>query len=184
MDTGQGPAPDQTPSGRQDERRPVVVVGIDGSEGSSKALAWAAQEARMRGATLRVVHAWRNRRLSSTSYLQARTPSEASGLSAWAEEAYEEYRSQATSLSEDEPSEAEDSVASQIGAVLGASPDVSLERHVIQGRAAQAILEAAEDADLVVVGSRGHGGFAGLLLGSVSSQVAHHAHCPVTIVRA
>ena len=75
------------------------------------------------------------------------------------------------------------SVASQVEAVLGPSPDVPLERHVIQGRAAQVILEVAADADLVVVGSRGHGGFAGLLLGSVSSQLAHHARCPVTIVR-
>ncbi|HXW79705.1 MAG TPA: universal stress protein, partial [Acidimicrobiales bacterium] len=134
--------------------------------------------------TLRVVHAWRTARLSSASYLQSSTASEASGLSAWDEEAYEEYRSQVTSLSEGEPGEAEDSVGAQISAVLGSSPGVPLERHVMQGRPAQVILQAAEDADLVVVGSRGRGGFAGLLLGSVSSQVAHHAHCPVTIVHA
>jgi nucleotide-binding universal stress UspA family protein len=184
MDAGQEPAQAQAGPSSEDERRPVVVVGIDGSEGSSKALAWAAQEARMRGATLRVVHAWRSPRLSSASYLQAGTPAEASGLSAWDEEAYEEYRSQVTSLFEGEPGEAEGSADLQITAVLGPSPDVPLERHVLQGRAVQVILAAAEGADLVVVGSRGHGGFAGLLLGSVSSQVAHHAHCPVTIVHA
>ena len=66
--------------------------------------------------------------------------------------------------------------------MLGSSPDVPLERHVKQGRPPQVILEAAEDADLVVVGSRGRDGFAGLLLGSVSSQVIQHAHCPVTVV--
>jgi nucleotide-binding universal stress UspA family protein len=182
MDAGQAPGPGQSSSGSDEQRRPVVVVGIDGSEGSSKALAWAAQEARMRGATLRVVHAWRIRRLSSTSYLQASTPGEESGVSAWDEEAYEEYRSQVSSVSDNEPGEAEDSVAAQVSAVLGGTPDVPLERHIIQGKAAQVILEAATDADLVVVGSRGRGGFSGLLLGSVSSQVAHHAHCPVTIV--
>jgi nucleotide-binding universal stress UspA family protein len=164
------------------EHRPVVVVGIDGSEGSSKALAWAAQEARMRGAVPRVVHAWRFPSLSDAAYLQAKTRAEPSGLSPSDETAYDEFRSEVISMSGDEPGEAEASVASQIAAVLGPYPDVPLEREVKQGRATQVILEAAEGADLVVVGSRGRDGFAGLLLGSVSSQVAHHAHCPVTLV--
>ncbi len=175
-------ASSQGPSGTVEEHRPVVVVGIDGSEGSSKALAWAAQEARMRGAVLRVVHAWRFPMLSDAAYLQAGPRAEPSGLSPWDEAAYDEFRSEVISVAGGEPGEAEASVASQIAAVLGPQPDVPLEREVKQGRATQVILEAAERADLVVVGSRGRDGFAGLLLGSVSSQVTHHARCPVTVV--
>jgi nucleotide-binding universal stress UspA family protein len=59
---------------------------------------------------------------------------------------------------------------------------VSIEPELVQGGAAQALLDAAKDADLLVVGSRGLGGFGGLLLGSVSQQVSHHARCPVVIV--
>jgi nucleotide-binding universal stress UspA family protein len=163
-------------------RQAVVVVGIDGSEGSSKALAWAAQEARMRGAVLRVVHAWRLPWLSDAASLQAWPPVGRGGLGVRDEKVYEDFRAEVVSMASGEPGAAEASVASQIAAVLGPSPDVALERNVKEGRAAQVILEAAEDADLVVVGSRGREGFVGLLLGSVSSQVAQHAHCPVTIV--
>lgn len=172
----------QSPPGTADKHRPVVVVGVDGSGGSSKALAWAAQEARLRGAVLRVVHAWRLPRLSEAAYLQASVPAGPLGLSAWDEKAYDEYRSQVVNMSADEPGEAEASVASQVAAVLGPFPDITVERQLQQGRASQVILDAARDADLVVVGSRGRGGFTGLLLGSVSSQVVHHAHCPVTVV--
>jgi nucleotide-binding universal stress UspA family protein len=59
---------------------------------------------------------------------------------------------------------------------------VEIERRVVQGRAAAALVNESRGADLLVVGSRGHGGFAGLLLGSVSQQCAHHAACPVVIV--
>ena len=59
---------------------------------------------------------------------------------------------------------------------------VEIERRVVEDRPAAALVEESRSADLVVVGSRGHGGFAGLLLGSVSQQVAHHAACPVVIV--
>jgi nucleotide-binding universal stress UspA family protein len=164
------------------KRQPVVAVGIDGSEGSSKALAWAAQDARMRGAVLRVVHAWRLPRFSRAGYLEASSPEERSGLSTWDEEAYEEHRALVIGMAEGEPGAAEDLVASQIASVLGPAPDVPIERYVKEGRPTEIILEAAEDADLLVVGSRGRGGFTGLLLGSVSSQVTNHAHCPVTVV--
>ncbi len=165
-----------------DRQRPVVAVAIDGSDGSTKALVWAAEEARIRGAVLRVVHAWRHPRLSGAGYLESASAEELSGSSAWDEESYEEYRARVISLSDDEPGEAEDLAVSQVARVLGASPDSELEFYVKEGRAAQVILQAAEDVDLLVVGSRGRGGFAGLLLGSVSSQVAHHARCPVTVV--
>ncbi len=61
---------------------------------------------------------------------------------------------------------------------------IEIRQRLIRGRAAESLIEAAEDADMLVVGSRGRGGFRGLLLGSVSHQIAHHAMCPVVIVRA
>lgn len=60
---------------------------------------------------------------------------------------------------------------------------VEIEQRVVQGSAGGALVEAARDADLLVVGSRGHGGFVGLLLGSVSQQCVHHAPCPAVVVR-
>ena len=120
--------------------------------------------------------------MSGAGYLEAGSAAELSGSSAWDEEAYEEYRARVISLSEDEPGEAEDLAVSQVARVLGASPDFELQFYVKEGRAAQVILQAAEDVDLLVVGSCGRGGFAGLLLGSVSSQAVHHARCPVTVV--
>ena len=62
--------------------------------------------------------------------------------------------------------------------------DVTIEQRLVEGPAASALIEAAKEAELLVVGSRGHGGFTELLLGSVSQQVANHAPCPVVIVRA
>jgi nucleotide-binding universal stress UspA family protein len=145
-------------------------------------LTWAAQEARLRGAVLRVVCALRRPRWDSAEYLEESNIEGLPGPAAWKEEGYPEYRARVVSLSEDEPNEAEDLATSQVVRVLGPSPDVPLDFYVRDGRAAEIILEASRDATLVVVGSRGRGGFTGLLLGSVSSQVAHHARCPVTIV--
>lgn len=71
----------------------MVVVGVDGSDGSAKALAWAVQEARMRGAILRVVHAWHFPRLSDGAYVQASTPAEPSGFPS-DDTAYDEFRSE------------------------------------------------------------------------------------------
>jgi nucleotide-binding universal stress UspA family protein len=73
-------------------------------------------------------------------------------------------------------------VADVLSAVDTTGLAQGIESHVVAGAPARALLDMATDADLVVVGSRGLGGFAGLLLGSVSQQVAHHASCPVVIV--
>ena len=70
-----------------------------------------------------------------------------------------------------------------IAEIAGGDPHASIERVVAEGPAGQVLVEAAKEADLLVVGSRGHGGFAGLLLGSVSQQCAHHASCAIVIVR-
>jgi nucleotide-binding universal stress UspA family protein len=70
-----------------------------------------------------------------------------------------------------------------ITAELGEDPPVFVQPHVKQGRPAKVLIEESANADLLVVGSRGHGGFAGLVLGSVSQHVAAYANCPVTVVR-
>jgi nucleotide-binding universal stress UspA family protein len=136
----------------------VIVVGVDGSKSSRGAVAWAAQEARLRGAKLKLVHAWH---VPATAYMAYAVPLETSALQKAAAELLEE-------VSRD---------------VLGKEPDVEAVLEVVEGPPVEVIASASKGAELVVVGSRGLGGFAGLLLGSVSSQVAHRAHGPVTIWR-
>jgi nucleotide-binding universal stress UspA family protein len=139
-----------------------VAVGVDGSAASSNALRWAADEARLRRTTLnlKVVHAWHVPTFGYGAYLGAA----ADGFEDWAKLARE-------------------SLDEQVANVLGDDPGLPVVSEVVSGMAAEVVVEAAEGAELVVVGSRGRGGFSGLLLGSVSAQVAHHAPCPVTIVR-
>ncbi len=134
-----------------------VVVGVDGSEHSGRALAWAAEEARLRHAKLRVVRAWHVPPLAYQAYMPP--------------DLYEAEKASTSALEE------------QIVAVLDGHADLVVERVVAEGRAVQVLIDAAKGADLLVVGSRGHGGFSGLLLGSVSSQVVHHAQCPVAVIR-
>jgi nucleotide-binding universal stress UspA family protein len=70
-----------------------------------------------------------------------------------------------------------------VAQAAGPSTGVEIRTHVVRGQPAEVLLNAAKDADLLVVGSRGRGGFKGLLLGSVSTQCVHHASCPVVVVR-
>lgn len=135
-----------------------IVVGSDGSSTSQGAVRWASSAARAHGAALDVVHAWHVP--YGTAYAWASTPIDP--------ELIEEAGQQILDRSLD-------------GVDLSGIP-APVERILVAGSAAQALLDAAKDADLVVVGSRGIGGFTGLLLGSVSHQVAHHAPCPVVIV--
>ncbi|WP_192827612.1 universal stress protein [Mycolicibacterium aromaticivorans] len=137
----------------------TIVVGIDGSPASVKALRWAVEEARLRGATVRAVYAW--------SF-----PFRDGEIAHLAAEAAHDALQQ----------EAEQSAQNAVRQALGADAD-AIECVVTEDSPAQALTQAARDADLLVVGSRGRGGFAGLLLGSVSSQCAQHAPCPVVIVR-
>jgi len=134
-----------------------IVVGVDGSESSRAALRWAIEEARLRRASVRMVTAWQ---LPEAVYFGAVIPD---SLTPGLEQAAQEV--QASLLAVGEPE------------------DVTIETEVVEGDAAQALVDAAKDAEMLVVGSRGLGAFRELLLGSVSQRCAHHAHCPVVIVR-
>ena len=137
-----------------------IVVGVDGSQSAQAALRFALDEARRRGAVVRAVAAWH---VPGTAYEGAFGPPEPGSvddLEPHAREALEQALVAA----------AEDAVG------------VDVESVVKEGAPARVLIEEACDADLLVVGSRGLGGFRGLLLGSVSQQCAHHAPCPVVIV--
>lgn len=141
----------------------VIVVGVDHSEGARAALRFALEEAKLRHATLRVVHAWQYAYIGGNG-LEGTYPALGGDVSDFRDAA---ERDLDTTLRD-------------------AIPDpgtVEIERRVVEDRPAAALVEESRGADLVVVGSRGHGGFAGLLLGSVGQQVVHHAACPVVIVR-
>ncbi len=137
-----------------------IVVGIDGSQGARRALEWAVAEASLRDAHLVVVHAW-----LEPAAVAVGSVITAGGVEP---EIFEQT--------------AERTMADVLGAVDTTALPQGIERHVVAGAPARALLDAAKDADLLVVGSRGLGGFSGLLLGSVSQQVAHHATCPVVII--
>jgi nucleotide-binding universal stress UspA family protein len=136
-----------------------IVVGVDGSEDSKAALRWALQEARLRGAALHVVHGW------------------------WA---FPELVPGAPMTSEDWDGlrqEAPEFVKPFVVETIGEPDDVEISVMAPNGMVSEVLVEASKNAELLVVGSRGHGGFTGLLLGSVSQQVAQHATCSLVIVR-
>jgi nucleotide-binding universal stress UspA family protein len=140
----------------------VIVVGVDGSPGA-RTLEWAAAEARLRGSRLRAVHAWH---LPAAAYGSGGFVPPV-GIN-WEDDLEEGARAGLAKALDD------------AGALLDG---IEVERHVDEGSAAGVLTEAAADADLLVVGSRGLGGFKELLLGSVGHQCAQHAPCPVVIVR-
>ena len=134
-----------------------IVVGIDGSPAAHEALEWALDEARRRDATVEVVLAWYEPFVMGYDYLGELDPS------AFA-------------------AEAERIMDATIAAVD--TTGVTVEHKVIPGRPSQVLVEEAKGAALLVVGSRGRGGFSGLLLGSVSQQASHHSPCPIVIIPA
>jgi nucleotide-binding universal stress UspA family protein len=138
-----------------------IVVGVDGSPISKVALRWAISQARLTGATVDAVLAWQ--------YPEGRSGA------GWAAVLVEEPDLDV--LAEKELTEA-------ISEAAGPDPDVVINPVVVQGWPAEVLLDAAEGADLLVVGSRGRGGFSSVLLGSVSQNCAHHATCPLLIIRA
>jgi nucleotide-binding universal stress UspA family protein len=140
----------------------IIVVGVDGSSGGNAALEYAAREAALKGALMRVVTAW-----SPPPLVVAGVAAE-SGF-------YDGPRSESRQHAAAVASEA-------VTRAKQMHPSLECEEKVVEGQPAKAIIEQAKDAALIVVGSRGHGGFSGHLLGSVSQQVVQHAHCPVVVI--
>lgn len=140
-----------------------IVVGIDGSAGSLRALRWAVQEAQLRGLKVRAIMAWEQPVAYGSSTM-------------W-------------SLGVDPSAESKEDLAlaarievSRLEGESGPVDDIAISYEALEGHPAEVLLLAAQDAELLVVGSRGHGGFVGALLGSVSQHVVQHARCPVTVI--
>lgn len=149
---------------------PAVVVGVDGSAGAKEALRWALAEARLRKSPVLAVHAWA---FGYSGGSVAGYPYWGGSLDASAPFGIELGDLQRAS---------EDLLERALTEAGDAARDIEIERRVVQGTAAEVLVSAATADDLLVVGSRGHGGFASLLLGSVSQQCVQHAACPVVVV--
>jgi nucleotide-binding universal stress UspA family protein len=140
---------------------PRIVVGVDGSPAADEALRWAVGQGKLTGIPVDVVMAWEY-------------PAAAAGFGMAPVGDYDVSFEQA----------AEKTVAEAIADVADRASGVQVQGRAVFGNPAAVLLDAARHADLLVVGSRGHGGFAGALLGSVSQHLVHHARCPVVIIRA
>lgn len=136
-----------------------IVVGVDGSAGSREALRWAFAEAQIRDTSLEAVIVWQYPVTASLpTFGVMDTPAD--------------FQSDArTTLIEILASEG-----------ITAEAPIPVSTLVAEGNPARALLDASSEADLLVVGSRGHGGFTGVLVGSISQQCVHHATCPVVVV--
>lgn len=138
-----------------------IVVGIDGSPASLQAVTWAAHEAKLRGSEIEILHSWSMPFVvDPMAMMPMMFPME------------------------DMVANANKIVAAAADIVAGVDPKIRVVTRVERGAASEHLITAGKSADLLVVGSRGHGGFTGLLLGSVAQQVANHASCPVVIVPA
>jgi nucleotide-binding universal stress UspA family protein len=134
-----------------------IVVGVDGSACADRALAFAVGEARLRDASVDAVHAWFFPAVTYTPFGPGPV------------------------VSEPDLEAAEQEVLDRAVARVDTS-GVHVERRLVLGGSAPCLLDAAKGAELLVVGTRGHGGFTGLLLGSTSQHLAHHPPCPLVIV--
>lgn len=137
---------------------PKVVAGFDGSQRSMEAVEFAYAQSEARGAELVVVHAW--------------WPAEVEHAQESAELAWSDYAQQQEAL-----------VSEAVAGLAERHPDVQVTRRILEGNPADALVAESQDADLVVVGNRGAGGFAGLKLGSVTHAVLRGAACPIVVVR-
>jgi nucleotide-binding universal stress UspA family protein len=163
-----------------------IVVGVDASPGARRALAWAAAEARLRHAVLQVVHAYHSRELVAPFYFpsQHALPGTAAGVAG--EPSEQEMTATLQDRAEFEEAfhgRAEQLLDTMLSELEEAVSGVDVQRTVVEDRRpAEALVELSTDADLLVVGSRGRGGFTELLLGSVSHAAVLHAACPVVVV--
>ena len=135
-----------------------IVVGIDGSASSAAVLAWAMRQAEMTGASIEAVTTWE----WPTSY-------------GWSFPFPAEY---------DPSVDAQKMLSEVLTKATATHPNVSVHSTVVEGHPAPVLVAASRGADLLVVGSRGHGEFAGMLIGSVSEHCVTNAHCPVLVLRA
>ena len=133
---------------------PVIVVGVDGSPSSQRAVRWAAQQAKLTGATVRAVSSWR-----WPNYITIVPP----GV--------------------DLASDTRRTLDEVLQEALAGTEDLSITRHVIEGPPGPALLTQAQDATLLVVGAQGRAAFPGMLLGSVAEYCVRHGSCPVVVVR-
>jgi nucleotide-binding universal stress UspA family protein len=138
-----------------------IVAGVDGSPSSLSALRWAVRQAELTGATVDAVISWHY-------------PASADGYG-WAPTGI--------GTAFDFKDNAEKVLAVAIGTACDPGSVVPVRARAVEGNAAQVLLDASNGADLLVVGSRGHGGFTEALLGSVSQHCVHHARCPVVVIR-
>ncbi|GAA2495840.1 MULTISPECIES: universal stress protein [Actinomycetes] len=145
---------------RQSERE-RIVVGVDGSEGSKQALNWAVRQAELTGGWVEAVIAWDVPQFHGALGWMPPSSSDEAAL---------EGRAQSE-------------VTSAVEEAVAAHPTVQVSTVARYGTPASVLLEASRDAALLVVGSRGLGGFKGLLLGSVAQHCVQHAHCPVLVLR-
>lgn len=149
--------------GRPEASGPVLL-GVDGSPAARDAVVFAFDQAALRGTSLVALHAW-------TTWSVPVPPPPPDPAAPYA---YERGR-----LAEDE----ERLLAEAVAGCAERYPQVPVERRPVRGATRETLLAESRNAQLLVVGARGRGGFTGLLLGSVSQAVLHHAHCPVAVVR-
>jgi nucleotide-binding universal stress UspA family protein len=162
-----------------------IVVGVDASPGALQALTWAADEARLRLATLEVVHAYHGQALAAPLYFpsQEALPGQATGGQRPPDQELDEAAEQRADFQAAVRRQAEDLLDGLLGELGKSLEDVDVHRTVLEDRnPAEALVALSDDADLLVVGSRGRGGFSSLLLGSVSHAVVLHARCPVVVI--
>ena len=146
--------------------RPTWIVGVDGSEGSRTALAWAAAQAGGRGVEIVALCTWRAPILPSDAIGQPALLMDWGGFEKELERRIDEIV---------------ESVRAGDGSIVaGTTPDIVV--RIVQGRPAHTLIEASREAELLVVGSQGRGGLSGVVLGSVSRQCAMHAVVPVAVV--
>lgn len=134
-----------------------IIVGIDGSALSQSAAQWAARQAELTGAKVELIATWE----WPSSY-------------GWVPPLPADY---------DPAGQAQTMLDELQASLVKEHPDIDIASSVVQGHPSPVLVDASEDADLLVVGSRGHGEFAGMLIGSVSQHCVTNAHCPVLVMR-